>query len=88
MGAADVVQQSQQSRPALESYPQEKFLANLPVWRQHIERGAKTAEEIIEMVSSKAILSDEQKNEIRKPIHVDQDGVIDADFVREMEGAE
>jgi len=88
MGAADVVQQAKQSRPALESYPQEKFLANLPVWRQHIERGAKTAEEIIAMVSSKATLSDEQKNEIRKPIHVDQDGVIDADFVREMEGAE
>jgi hypothetical protein len=36
------------------------------------------------MVSSKATLSEEQKAIIRKPKAVDNDGVIDAEFVSQM----
>ena len=88
MGNAEVVTPKQESRPALEPYSAESFEVNYPKWRQLIKDGKKDAESIIAMVSSKAILSEDQKAMIRKPVNVDSDGVIDADFVREMEAAE
>ena len=78
----------QDSRPTLEDYSAESFELNYPKWRQLIKDGKKDAESIISMASSKAVLSDEQKAMIRKPVEVDKDGVIDADFVKSFEGAE
>ena len=41
-------------------YSDENFSKNLPAWRGLIETGKKTAEQIIAMVSSKAILTEDQ----------------------------
>ena len=53
------------ARPALPAYSDADMQKNLPVWRNVIESGRKTAEEIIAMVSTKGVLSDEQKTTIR-----------------------
>lgn len=58
MGPAEVVQPS---RPALEYYPQDRFEANAPKWAEAIASGKKTPVEIIAMVESKAVMTDEQK---------------------------
>lgn len=50
-----------------QSYPSAGFERNLPAWRQAIADGKKTADQIIAMVSSKGVLSDEQKKAIREP---------------------
>jgi phage recombination protein Bet len=74
----------------LPSYPADDFAKNLPTWRKAIESGKATADQIIARSSTKYTLNDEQKAAIQAPIqpaHVDEDGVIDADFVREFEGA-
>ena len=57
-----------QSRPALEYYPQERFDENLPKWRAAIAAGKKSPEDIITMVESKAMLTDEQKESIKSPV--------------------
>lgn len=62
-------------------YPAEQFTKNLPAWSELIKTGKKTAAQIIAIVGSKAILSEEQKKEINaiaapKP---------DAAFVADME---
>lgn len=44
----------------LPAYTDDAFGKNLPVWRGLIESGKKTAEQIIAMVSSKAILTEDQ----------------------------
>lgn len=44
----------------LPPYTDEAFTQNLPKWRALIESGKKTADQIIAMVSSKAVLSEEQ----------------------------
>lgn len=57
-------------------YPAESFAKNLPTWTKLIQDGKKTAEQIIATVSSKAVLSDEQKkqiNAVKKPATIDQD---------------
>lgn len=46
-------------------YPVEQFAKNLPAWRKLIQSGTKTAEQIIATVSSKAILSENQKAQIK-----------------------
>ena len=58
MGAAQVVTES---RPALEQYPSEKFDQNITAWRQLVQSGKKTPDEIIAMIESKHTLTDEQK---------------------------
>ncbi|MBY5943096.1 MULTISPECIES: recombinase RecT [unclassified Halomonas] len=55
---------SEPARPALEHYPADSFNANFPKWRDAIEAGKRTPEQIINMVSSKAELSEEQKQQI------------------------
>src|SRR3990167_2851492 len=45
----------------LPAYTDEAFAKNLPAWRTMIESGKKTADQIIAMVSSKAVMSEEQK---------------------------
>jgi phage recombination protein Bet len=44
----------------LPAYSDESFQKNLAAWRKLIEDGAKTADQIITMVSSKAVMSEEQ----------------------------
>lgn len=42
------------------AYSDADFEKNLPAWQRLIENGKRTAEEVIAMVSSKAVMSDEQ----------------------------
>jgi len=71
--------------PILPVYPTDKFDANLPAWKKHITAGKQTPEQIIALVSSKYILGEEQQAAIRALAHIDNDGVIDSDFVAAME---
>ena len=68
MGAAEVVgsSQAQAAAPAtLPDYSQDAFAANLPKWSALMQSGAKTADQIIAIVSTKGALSEAQKAAIR-----------------------
>jgi hypothetical protein len=65
MGPAEVVAPAQESRPDLEPYPADRFAKNLPAWRNLVEAGSKTTDDILAMVQSKATLSAEQIKAIR-----------------------
>ena len=68
MGAADVVSSrpAQATQPAaLPDYSDESFKNNIVKWASLMQSGAKTADQIIATVSTKAILSEAQKAEIR-----------------------
>lgn len=65
MGMAEMVREQAQAapapaRPALEAYPVDRFVANLPKWRELVQSGQKTPEAIRLMVASRATLSAEQ----------------------------
>lgn len=49
----------------LPPYPNEQLVDNLPKWREAMDAGKKTAEEIIGMVETKGRLTEEQKRAIR-----------------------
>lgn len=70
---------------SLPAYPEQKLAENLPVWKKHITAGKQTPDKIIGLISSKYVLSDEQQAAIRALAHIDNDGVIDADFVAALE---
>jgi hypothetical protein len=73
----------------LPPYPESEFSKNLPAWLAAIEGGKASADQIIARSSTKYTLSDAQKAAIRaKPIGVDEDGVIDCEFVKNFEAAE
>lgn len=55
----------------LAAYAPAEFEKNLPSWRKTIADGKKTADQIIAMVSSKGVLSEEQKAAIRAPASTD-----------------
>lgn len=79
--------EQKQSLPAeLPPYPAEEFEKNLAQWRGFIESGRATAEQIIARSSTKYQWSDEQRKALSKPEQIDGDGVIDAEFVKSMEG--
>lgn len=59
VGSAEVVPQA----PA--HYPVAEFDKNLPAWRKVIESGKKTAADLIAMVETKGVLTDEQKATLR-----------------------
>lgn len=61
------------ARPAQEPYPAERFEQNLPAWRDLIQAGRKTADEIIAMVTSRSTLTDAQIQAIRNCAAVDVD---------------
>ena len=87
MGNAEVV--TERKTEALPPYQQAEFSKNLDIWRKAIADGKADAETLISRSSTRYMLTAEQVAAIRnleKPAHVDNDGVIDADFVREMEG--
>lgn len=58
----DAANQQPQARA---EYPSKDFEANLPKWRDAIQAGKKTAEEIIALVESKGSLTDAQRKQIK-----------------------
>lgn len=50
---------------AMPAMTADKFAANKPAWRQIVESGKKTADELIVFLETKALLSADQKTEIR-----------------------
>lgn len=68
MGMAEMVREpapaQPASRPALEAYPQDRFDANLPKWRELVQSGQKSTAQIMTMVSTRASLSAEQQRAI------------------------
>jgi len=84
MGAAEVVV-SEPTKPAeLPDYPGEDFAKNIEAWRTAVAAGRITTEQVIVRASSKYKLSAFQIaaiNALNIAASVDEDGVIDADFV-------
>lgn len=83
-------EQSANHPAPLPPYPAADFAKNLPAWRNAITDGKAKPEQIIARSSTKYTLTAEQVASIHglaKPAHIDNDGVIDADFIREFEGA-
>lgn len=84
MGAAEVVSSrpAQAAAPAaLPDYSQSAFADNLPKWSALMHSGAKTADQIIAIVSTKGALSEAQKAQIRAAAQPKQEArpeVIDA----------
>lgn len=50
--------------PEPETYPQEKFDANFEAWKGLVDAGKRTPDQIVAMISSKAALTDKQKETI------------------------
>ena len=79
MGAAEVVSSRPAAPTALPDYSQDAFADNLPKWSALMQSGAKTADQIIAIVSTKGALSDAQKAAIRAAAQPKQEPeVIDA----------
>lgn len=81
MGAAEVVSSSHTRPAALPEYPQHAFADNLPKWSAAIQSGKLTPEEVITRVSTKGILTADQKAAIHnaaKTQPTTQPEVIDA----------
>lgn len=66
MGNAVIVDEPVKELPKLENYPQGKFETMLPKWSDLITSGKKTSAQIIAAVSTKAVLSADQKEKIEK----------------------
>lgn len=82
MGAADVVSSrpAQAAQPAaLPDYSDESLATNIGAWSKAMQSGAKTADQIIATVSTKYVLSEAQKAQIRAAAQPKQEPeVIDA----------
>lgn len=63
--ARTTLQATPAPRPALELYPAERFEANLPKWEELVATGQKTNAEIEAMLSTKATLTEGQREAIR-----------------------
>ena len=83
MGSAEIIQEKR--KPAeLPDYPVEDFAKNIDAWRTAVEAGRITPEQVIARASAKYKLSAGQIaaiNALNIAASVDEDGVIDADFV-------
>lgn len=64
MGTVQRAPEQEAARPALEYYPADSFEQNFPKWQQIVESGKKSAGDIVAMLESKAVLSDEQRGQI------------------------
>lgn len=62
MGDAEVVTPA---KPEMPPYPADRFAGNLPQWQALVESGRKTPDDIIAMIQSKAMLTQEQIAAIR-----------------------
>lgn len=81
MGAAEVVSSRPAAPATLPDYSQDAFADNLPKWSALMQSGAKTADQIIAIVSTKGALSEAQKAAIRaaaQPKQETRPEVIDA----------
>lgn len=81
MGAAEVISSRPAAPATLPDYSQSAFADNLPKWTALMQSGAKTADQIIAIVSTKGALSDAQKAAIRaaaQPKQETRPEVIDA----------
>lgn len=81
MGAAEVVSTRPAQPAALPDYSPSAFADNLPKWSALMQSGAKTADQIIAIVSTKGALSEAQKAAIRAAAQPKQEThpeVIDA----------
>lgn len=68
MGAVDEVPRTPAASPApapLQAYPAADFEANLPKWRDLIQSGKNTPDQVIAKIKSRSQLSEEQEQEIR-----------------------
>lgn len=72
--------------PERQPYSSEQFNANLPKYRELIESGARTAEQIIAMLDSRAILSSEQRATLNA-ITPKSEQPADSESNAEQEGA-
>ena len=61
----EVTRHAAPARPALPPYPAADFDRNLETWRGVIQAGRKSAEDLIAMVGTKGVLSEQQKKAIR-----------------------
>ena len=92
MGAAEVVQQAPVKRTEhqpLPAYTDEQFEVDQPGMLKLIKAGKRTPDFFIGTLSQSYAVSEEKKAAIKAlavPSHVDSDGVIDAEFVKSMEG--
>ena len=83
---ADVVEPKSTELPA---YPQADFDKNLPSWRNVVESGKKTAEALLAMLQTKAVFTQEQKDQILALGRTEEaQAGADDEFVREIEAAE
>lgn len=65
MGAVQRHEQPKEAaRPALDLYPEDSFSKNFDKWQAIVESGKKSAGDIVAMLESKAMLSDEQREQI------------------------
>lgn len=64
-------QPAQAARPALPPYSPEDFARNLESWRGVIQAGRKSPDDLIAMVGTKGVLSEQQKQAIRDLAIVD-----------------
>ena len=84
MGAAEIVSSRPAAQPtpaALPDYSQSAFADNLPKWSAAIQGGRLTAEEVITRASTKGVLSEAQKAQVRAAAQPKQEArpeVIDA----------
>ena len=88
MGTAEIVGQPQKrSEPdPLPGYPEEQFEVDFPGISRAIKSGKRGADFFIGTISQTYTMSEAQKNQIRTISAIDEDGVIDAEFVSSMEG--
>lgn len=81
MGAAEVVSSRPPQPAVMPEYPQGAFMENLPKWGEAIQSGKITADEVITRASTKGVLSEAQKAQIRaaaQPKPAPEPEIIDA----------
>lgn len=92
MGAAEVVTEPKVQAPkVLPPYPPEQMEVDLPAMAGAIKSGKRSADFLVSALSSKYTLTEDQKEAIKqlgKPAHVDNDGVIDGEFIAAMDSTE
>ena len=77
------VEREPEQQKSLPPYPQDQFDINFPKWVDLILAGKKSASDIIALVSTKGILSQQQRDAILDAEHPDSIVVTEAEEVPE-----
>ena len=88
MGPVDEVKQE---KPGLPAYSAADFAKNLPAWTKVVESGKKTASDLLAMLSTKAVFSDEQRAAVlalKVPEPVAEPDPETGEFAADYEAAE